>query len=106
MPHTHTHIHTHTHTLPDDASDAESICDSTPLQDILLTAADILDLKLPVKLVVLGSVCVFVCNDYVHVCVGTYMLPFRQVVLTVCVHVCMYLLWMSLCVSKCVCVCM
>ncbi|XP_076139979.1 tetratricopeptide repeat protein 28-like [Alosa pseudoharengus] len=53
--HAHTHA-THTvHTLPDDASDAESICDSTPLQDILLTAADLLDLKLSVKLVVLGS---------------------------------------------------
>ncbi|KAL2099941.1 hypothetical protein ACEWY4_004335 [Coilia grayii] len=54
--HTQTHAtHTHTHTLPDDTSDAESICDNTPLQDILLTAADVLDLKLPVKLVVLGS---------------------------------------------------
>ncbi|XP_052314176.1 tetratricopeptide repeat protein 28-like isoform X1 [Oncorhynchus keta] len=35
--------------------DAESVCDSPPLQDFLLTAADILDLRLPVKLVVLGS---------------------------------------------------
>ncbi len=42
--------------LPDDASDAESICDSPPLQEFLLTAADILDLRLPTKLVVLGSV--------------------------------------------------
>nr|XP_023664271.1 tetratricopeptide repeat protein 28-like isoform X2 [Paramormyrops kingsleyae] len=41
--------------VPDDASDAESICDSPPLQELLLTAADILDLRLPVKLVVLGS---------------------------------------------------
>ncbi|XP_036385716.1 tetratricopeptide repeat protein 28 [Megalops cyprinoides] len=39
----------------DDGSDAESICDSPPLQEFLLTAADILDLRLPVKLVVLGS---------------------------------------------------
>ncbi len=42
--------------MPDDASDAESICDSPPLQEFLLTAADILDLRLPTKLVVLGSV--------------------------------------------------
>ncbi|KAA0704261.1 Tetratricopeptide repeat protein 28 [Triplophysa tibetana] len=41
--------------LQDDASDAESICDSPPLQEFLLTAADILDLRLPTKLVVLGS---------------------------------------------------
>uniref|UniRef100_A0A3B4DZV3 Tetratricopeptide repeat protein 28 n=1 Tax=Pygocentrus nattereri TaxID=42514 RepID=A0A3B4DZV3_PYGNA len=41
--------------VPDDASDVESICDSPPLQEFLLTAADILDLRLPVKLVVLGS---------------------------------------------------
>ncbi|MFT7805076.1 tetratricopeptide repeat protein 28-like isoform X2 [Arapaima gigas] len=39
----------------DDSSDVESICDSPPLQEFLLTAADILDLRLPVKLVVLGS---------------------------------------------------
>ncbi|TRY67988.1 hypothetical protein DNTS_035551 [Danionella cerebrum] len=37
--------------VPDDASDAESICDSPPLQEFLLTAADILDLRLPSKLV-------------------------------------------------------
>ncbi|XP_069788975.1 tetratricopeptide repeat protein 28 [Narcine bancroftii] len=41
--------------MPDDASDAESISDSPPLQEFLLTAADILDLHLSVKLVVLGS---------------------------------------------------
>ncbi|KAL4617225.1 tetratricopeptide repeat protein 28-like [Arapaima gigas] len=41
--------------VPDDASDAESVCDSPPLQEFLLTAADILDLRLSVKLVVLGS---------------------------------------------------
>uniref|UniRef100_A0A4W5PGC0 Uncharacterized protein n=1 Tax=Hucho hucho TaxID=62062 RepID=A0A4W5PGC0_9TELE len=41
--------------LQDDGSDAESISDSPPLQEFLLTAADILDLRLPVKLVVLGS---------------------------------------------------
>uniref|UniRef100_A0AAZ3SWY4 Tetratricopeptide repeat protein 28 n=1 Tax=Oncorhynchus tshawytscha TaxID=74940 RepID=A0AAZ3SWY4_ONCTS len=35
--------------------DAESVCDSPPLQEFLLTAADILDLRLPIKLVVLGS---------------------------------------------------
>lgn len=40
--------------LQDDGSDVESICDSPPLQEFLLTAADILDLRLPVKLVVLG----------------------------------------------------
>ncbi|KAJ8415510.1 hypothetical protein AAFF_G00424900 [Aldrovandia affinis] len=39
----------------DDGSDVESICDSPPLQEFLLTAADILDLRLPIKLVVLGS---------------------------------------------------
>ncbi|XP_063042348.1 tetratricopeptide repeat protein 28-like isoform X2 [Engraulis encrasicolus] len=39
----------------DDGSDVESICDSPPLQEFLLTAADILDMRLPVKLVVLGS---------------------------------------------------
>ncbi|XP_048853351.1 tetratricopeptide repeat protein 28-like isoform X2 [Brienomyrus brachyistius] len=41
--------------VPDDSSDVESICDSPPLQEFLLTAADILDLRLPVKLVMLGS---------------------------------------------------
>ncbi|KAL8179961.1 UNVERIFIED_CONTAM: hypothetical protein K2H54_001066 [Gekko kuhli] len=41
--------------VQDDASDAESISDCPPLQEFLLTAADILDLRLPVKLVVLGS---------------------------------------------------
>ncbi|XP_036383006.1 tetratricopeptide repeat protein 28-like [Megalops cyprinoides] len=41
--------------VQDDGSDVESICDSPPLQEFLLTAADILDLRLPVKLVVLGS---------------------------------------------------
>ncbi|RXM98288.1 Tetratricopeptide repeat protein 28 [Acipenser ruthenus] len=41
--------------MQDDASDVESITDSPPLQEFLLTAADILDLRLPVKLVVLGS---------------------------------------------------
>ncbi|XP_054613623.1 tetratricopeptide repeat protein 28 isoform X2 [Dunckerocampus dactyliophorus] len=35
--------------------DEESVCESTPLQDILLTAADILELNLNVKLVVLRS---------------------------------------------------
>ncbi|KAK6315724.1 hypothetical protein J4Q44_G00132480 [Coregonus suidteri] len=35
--------------------DAEGVCDSPPLQEFLLTAADILDLRLPIKLVVLGS---------------------------------------------------
>lgn len=40
--------------VPDDSSDVESICDSPPLQEFLLTAADILDLRLPVKLVMLG----------------------------------------------------
>ncbi|XP_026995435.1 tetratricopeptide repeat protein 28 isoform X2 [Tachysurus fulvidraco] len=43
------------YSIKDDASDAESVCDSPPLQEFLLTAADILDLRLPVKLVVLGS---------------------------------------------------
>nr|XP_005990307.1 PREDICTED: tetratricopeptide repeat protein 28 [Latimeria chalumnae] len=41
--------------MQDDASDVESIADSPPLQEFLLTAADILDLRLPAKLVVLGS---------------------------------------------------
>ncbi|KAM7391552.1 hypothetical protein PAMP_022234 [Pampus punctatissimus] len=41
--------------MQDDTSDVESICDSPSLQEFLLTAADILDLRLPVKLVVLGS---------------------------------------------------
>uniref|UniRef100_A0A671YA49 Tetratricopeptide repeat domain 28 n=1 Tax=Sparus aurata TaxID=8175 RepID=A0A671YA49_SPAAU len=41
--------------MQDDSSDVESLCDSPPLQEFLLTAADILDLRLPVKLVVLGS---------------------------------------------------
>ncbi|XP_072290130.1 tetratricopeptide repeat protein 28-like isoform X3 [Eucyclogobius newberryi] len=41
--------------MQDDNSDVESICDSPPLQEFLLTAADILNLRLPVKLVVLGS---------------------------------------------------
>lgn len=41
--------------MQDDNSDVESICDSPPLQEFLLTAADILDMRLPVKLVVLGS---------------------------------------------------
>lgn len=40
--------------MQDDSSDVESICDSPPLQEFLLTAADILDLRLPLKLVVLG----------------------------------------------------
>ncbi|XP_029427963.1 tetratricopeptide repeat protein 28 isoform X2 [Rhinatrema bivittatum] len=50
-----------TYTIPeslqmqDDASDVESITDCPPLQEFLLTAADVLDLRLPVKLVVLGS---------------------------------------------------
>ncbi|XP_043924235.1 tetratricopeptide repeat protein 28 isoform X2 [Protopterus annectens] len=50
-----------TYTIPeslrmqDDASDVESIADCPPLQEFLLTAADILDLRLPVKLVMLGS---------------------------------------------------
>ncbi|KAJ7987050.1 hypothetical protein DPEC_G00334740 [Dallia pectoralis] len=35
--------------------DAESLCDGPPLQEFLLTAADILDLRLSVKLVMLGS---------------------------------------------------
>lgn len=41
--------------MQDDASDVESILDCPPLQEFLLTAADVLDLRLPVKLVVLGS---------------------------------------------------
>ncbi|XP_062372772.1 tetratricopeptide repeat protein 28-like [Sardina pilchardus] len=41
--------------MGDDGSDVESICDSPSLQEFLLTAADILDMRLPVKLVVLGS---------------------------------------------------
>ncbi|KAL2079565.1 hypothetical protein ACEWY4_025309 [Coilia grayii] len=41
--------------MGDDGSDVESICDSPPLQEFLLTAADILDMRLPIKLVVLGS---------------------------------------------------
>lgn len=51
----------HPYTIPeslrvqDDASDGESISDCPPLQELLLTAADVLDLRLPVKLVVLGS---------------------------------------------------
>lgn len=40
--------------MQDDSSDVESLCDSPPLQEFLLTAADILDLRLPLKLVVLG----------------------------------------------------
>ncbi|XP_077151231.1 tetratricopeptide repeat protein 28 isoform X1 [Ranitomeya variabilis] len=50
-----------TYTIPeslqmqDDASDVESISDCPPLQEFLLTAADVLDLRLPVKLVILGS---------------------------------------------------
>lgn len=40
--------------MQDDGSDVDSICDSPPLQEFLLTAADILDLRLPLKLVVLG----------------------------------------------------
>ncbi|XP_054851980.1 tetratricopeptide repeat protein 28 isoform X2 [Eublepharis macularius] len=41
--------------MQDDASDVESLSDCPPLQEFLLTAADVLDLRLPVKLVVLGS---------------------------------------------------
>lgn len=41
--------------VQDDASDVESLSDCPPLQEFLLTAADVLDLRLPVKLVVLGS---------------------------------------------------
>ncbi|XP_048370088.1 tetratricopeptide repeat protein 28 isoform X1 [Sphaerodactylus townsendi] len=41
--------------VQDDASDVESLSDCPPLQEFLLTAADILDLRLPAKLVVLGS---------------------------------------------------
>lgn len=48
------------YSMKDDASDAESVCDSPPLQEFLLTAADILDLRLPVKLVVLGSVIIII----------------------------------------------
>ncbi|XP_077456276.1 tetratricopeptide repeat protein 28 isoform X1 [Stigmatopora argus] len=43
------------HHMQDDGSDMDSMCDSPPLQEFLLTAADILDLRLPIKLVVLGS---------------------------------------------------
>ncbi|XP_075390880.1 tetratricopeptide repeat protein 28 isoform X2 [Tenrec ecaudatus] len=51
----------HPYTIPeslrvqDDASDAESVSDCPPLQELLLTAADILDLRLPAKLVLLGA---------------------------------------------------
>ncbi|KAB1255276.1 Tetratricopeptide repeat protein 28 [Camelus dromedarius] len=51
----------HPYTIPeslrvqDDTSDGESLSDCPPLQELLLTAADVLDLRLPVKLVVLGS---------------------------------------------------
>lgn len=51
----------HPYTIPeslrvqDDASDVESISDCPPLRELLLTAADLLDLRLSVKLVVLGS---------------------------------------------------
>ncbi|VTJ72780.1 Hypothetical predicted protein, partial [Marmota monax] len=51
----------HPYTIPeslrvqDDASDGESISDCPPLRELLLTAADLLDLRLPVKLVVLSS---------------------------------------------------
>ncbi|XP_066466160.1 tetratricopeptide repeat protein 28 isoform X2 [Tiliqua scincoides] len=41
--------------VQDDASDAESLSDCPPLQEFLLTAADLLELRLPLKLVVLGS---------------------------------------------------
>ncbi|XP_070619524.1 tetratricopeptide repeat protein 28 isoform X2 [Erythrolamprus reginae] len=41
--------------MPDDASDAESLSDCPPLQELLLTAADVLELRLPAKLVFLGS---------------------------------------------------
>nr|XP_044988272.1 tetratricopeptide repeat protein 28 isoform X3 [Jaculus jaculus] len=41
--------------VQDDASDGESLSDCPPLRELLLTAADLLDLRLPVKLVVLGS---------------------------------------------------
>ncbi|XP_063171659.1 tetratricopeptide repeat protein 28 isoform X2 [Candoia aspera] len=41
--------------MQDDTSDVESISDCPPLQEFLLTAADVLELRLPVKLVVLGS---------------------------------------------------
>ncbi|KAJ6656674.1 hypothetical protein lerEdw1_003561 [Lerista edwardsae] len=39
----------------DAASDAESLSDCPPLQEFLLTAADLLALRLPLKLVVLGA---------------------------------------------------
>jgi CHAT domain-containing protein len=51
----------HPYTIPeslrvqDDASDGDSISDCPPLQELLLTAADLLDLRLPVKVVVLSS---------------------------------------------------
>ncbi|XP_036027518.1 tetratricopeptide repeat protein 28 isoform X1 [Onychomys torridus] len=51
----------HPYTIPeslrvqDDASDGESISDCPPLRELLLTAADLLDLRLSVKLVVLSS---------------------------------------------------
>lgn len=51
----------HPYTIPeslrvqDDTSDVESISDCPPLQELLLTAADLLDLRLSVKLVVLSS---------------------------------------------------
>lgn len=51
----------HPYTIPeslrvqDDASDVESISDCPPLRELLLTAADLLDLRLSVKLVVLSS---------------------------------------------------
>ncbi|XP_053135271.1 tetratricopeptide repeat protein 28 isoform X2 [Hemicordylus capensis] len=41
--------------VQDDASDAESLSDCPPLQEFLLTAADVLELRLPLKLVVLGA---------------------------------------------------
>ncbi|XP_026541316.1 tetratricopeptide repeat protein 28 isoform X2 [Notechis scutatus] len=41
--------------MQDDASDVGSISDCPPLQEFLLTAADVLELRLPVKLVFLGS---------------------------------------------------
>lgn len=57
--------------VQDDGSDAESICDSPPLQEFLLTAADILDLRLPTKLVVLGSVTFN--NIHFHKTTGTFL---------------------------------
>ncbi|XP_051032374.1 tetratricopeptide repeat protein 28 isoform X3 [Phodopus roborovskii] len=51
----------HPYTIPeslrvqDDVSDGESISDCPPLRELLLTAADLLDLRLSVKLVVLSS---------------------------------------------------